>query len=43
MLESMLAETELRAFRGGKNVEIKPVWASKRESLGAPPGDLAGA
>ena len=33
MLEAMLAETELRAFRGEKIVEIKPVWASKRESL----------
>lgn len=29
MLEAMLAETELRAFRGEKIVEIKPVWANK--------------
>jgi trehalose 6-phosphate synthase/phosphatase len=29
MLEAMLAETELRAFRGAKIVEVKPVWANK--------------
>lgn len=29
MLESMLAETELRAFRGNKIVEVKPMWANK--------------
>lgn len=33
MLEAMLAETELRAFRGEKIVEIKPVWANKGEAL----------
>jgi len=33
MLEAMLAETELRAFRGEKVVEIKPVWANKAEAL----------
>ena len=32
-LETMLAETELRAFRGEKIVEIKPVWANKGEIL----------
>ena len=31
MLEAMLAETELRAFRGERIVEIKPVWANKGE------------
>jgi trehalose 6-phosphate synthase/phosphatase len=29
MLEGMLAETELRAYRGNKIVEIKPIWANK--------------
>ncbi len=29
MLEGMLAETELRAYRGHKIVEIKPIWANK--------------
>jgi trehalose 6-phosphate synthase/phosphatase len=29
MLEGMLAETELRAFRGNKIVEVKPIWANK--------------
>ncbi|HEV2729584.1 MAG TPA: trehalose-phosphatase, partial [Terriglobales bacterium] len=29
MLEAMLAQTELRAFRGEKTVEVKPVWANK--------------
>ena len=33
MLEAMLAETELRAFRGEKIVEIKPVWANKGEAI----------
>jgi trehalose 6-phosphate synthase/phosphatase len=33
MLEAMLAETELRAFRGEKIVEVKPVWANKGEGL----------
>jgi trehalose 6-phosphate synthase/phosphatase len=33
MLEAMLAETELRAFRGEKVVEVKPVWANKGEAL----------
>jgi trehalose 6-phosphate synthase/phosphatase len=29
MLEGMLAETELRAYRGHKVVEVKPAWANK--------------
>jgi trehalose 6-phosphate synthase/phosphatase len=29
MLEGMLAETELRAYRGQKIVEVKPMWANK--------------
>jgi trehalose 6-phosphate synthase/phosphatase len=29
MLEGMLAETELRAYRGNKIVEVKPLWANK--------------
>jgi trehalose 6-phosphate synthase/phosphatase len=33
MLEGMLAETELRAFRGEKVVEVKPVWANKGEAF----------
>jgi trehalose 6-phosphate synthase/phosphatase len=33
MLEAMLAETEVRAFRGEKIVEVKPVWANKGEVL----------
>lgn len=33
MLEAMLAETELRAFRGEKIVEVKPVWVNKGEAL----------
>jgi trehalose 6-phosphate synthase/phosphatase len=32
-LEQMLAETELRAFRGNKIVEVKPGWANKGEVL----------
>jgi trehalose 6-phosphate synthase/phosphatase len=31
MLEAMLAETEVRAVRGSKIVEVKPIWASKGE------------
>jgi trehalose 6-phosphate synthase/phosphatase len=34
MLEAMLAETEVRAFRGEKVIEVKPVWANKGEVLG---------
>lgn len=33
MLEAMLAQTELRAFRGERVVEVKPVWANKGEAL----------
>jgi trehalose 6-phosphate synthase/phosphatase len=33
MLEAMLADTELRAFRGEKIVEVKPVWANKGEAI----------
>jgi trehalose 6-phosphate synthase/phosphatase len=33
MLEAMLAETELRAFRGEKIVEVKPVWVNKGEAI----------
>ena len=33
MLEAMLAETELRAFRGEKIIEVKPVWAHKGEAF----------
>lgn len=29
MLESMLAQTDLRAVRGHKVVEVKPIWANK--------------
>jgi trehalose 6-phosphate synthase/phosphatase len=29
ILERMLAETELRAYRGNKIVEVKPMWANK--------------
>ncbi|MCA1555914.1 MAG: trehalose-phosphatase, partial [Acidobacteria bacterium] len=32
-LEQMLADTELRAFRGHKIVEVKPGWANKGEVL----------
>jgi len=32
-LEQLLSETELRAFRGEKIVEVKPVWANKGELL----------
>jgi trehalose 6-phosphate synthase/phosphatase len=33
MLEAMLAETELRAFRGERIVEVRPVWANKGEAI----------
>jgi trehalose 6-phosphate synthase/phosphatase len=33
MLEAMLAETELRAHRGNKIVEVKPVWANKGDAF----------
>ena len=33
MLEAMLAETELRASRGQKIVEIKAVWVNKSEAV----------
>jgi trehalose 6-phosphate synthase/phosphatase len=33
MLEAMLAETELRAFRGDKAIEVRPVWSSKGEAF----------
>ena len=33
MLEAMLAETELRAFRGAKSIEVRPVWLNKGEAL----------
>jgi trehalose 6-phosphate synthase/phosphatase len=33
MLEAMLAETELRAFRGEKIVEVKPAWANKGAAI----------
>jgi trehalose 6-phosphate synthase/phosphatase len=29
LLEGMLAQTELRAYRGRKTVEVKPTWANK--------------
>lgn len=32
-LEGMLAETELRAYRGNKTVEVKLIWANKGEVL----------
>jgi trehalose 6-phosphate synthase/phosphatase len=32
-LEQMLAETDLRAYRGNKIVEVKPIWANKGEVL----------
>jgi trehalose 6-phosphate synthase/phosphatase len=40
MLEAMLAETELRAFRGEKIVEVKPVWANKGEAIERLLGDF---
>jgi trehalose 6-phosphate synthase/phosphatase len=33
MLEAMLAETELRAFRGDRIVEVRPVWVNKGAAL----------
>jgi trehalose 6-phosphate synthase/phosphatase len=33
MLEAMLAETEARAFRGQKTVEVRPAWADKGEAV----------
>ncbi|HEV3471323.1 MAG TPA: bifunctional alpha,alpha-trehalose-phosphate synthase (UDP-forming)/trehalose-phosphatase [Pyrinomonadaceae bacterium] len=44
-LEQLLAETELRAFRGQKIVEVKPAWANKGEVLARlaradPPADF---
>jgi trehalose 6-phosphate synthase/phosphatase len=33
MLEAALAQTELRAFRGKKIIEVKPVWANKGAAL----------
>jgi trehalose 6-phosphate synthase/phosphatase len=33
MLEAMLAETELAAFRGQKTVEVRLVWANKGEAF----------
>jgi trehalose 6-phosphate synthase/phosphatase len=33
MLEAMLAETELRAFREERIVEVRPVWANKGEAF----------
>jgi trehalose 6-phosphate synthase/phosphatase len=33
MLESMLAETELRAVRGEKVVEVRPSWANKGQLM----------
>ncbi|HVF51449.1 MAG TPA: bifunctional alpha,alpha-trehalose-phosphate synthase (UDP-forming)/trehalose-phosphatase [Pyrinomonadaceae bacterium] len=42
-LEQMLAETELRAYRGEKSVEVKMIWANKGEVLArlAEAGDAA--
>jgi trehalose 6-phosphate synthase/phosphatase len=42
MLEAMLAETELRAFRGEKIVEVKPVWANKGAAIEAVLRDYPG-
>jgi trehalose 6-phosphate synthase/phosphatase len=33
MLEAMLAETELRTFRGDRTVEVRPGWANKGEAF----------
>jgi len=33
MLEQLLAETELRAIRGQNYVEVRPVWASKKNAV----------
>jgi trehalose 6-phosphate synthase/phosphatase len=32
-LDALLAETELRAVRGDRTVEVKPSWANKREAV----------
>jgi trehalose 6-phosphate synthase/phosphatase len=45
MLEQMLAETELRAIRGRKTVEVRPLWIHKgvvvdRLSHDGPPADF---
>ncbi len=32
MLEAMLAETELRAYRGAKIIEVRPLWMNKGEA-----------
>jgi trehalose-phosphatase len=42
MLEAMLAETKLRAFRGKDIVEVKPVWANKGGGIPAPSCGLPG-
>src|SRR5258708_34615514 len=33
MLEAMVAEAELRASRGAKTIEVRPVWVNKGETL----------
>jgi trehalose 6-phosphate synthase/phosphatase len=33
MLETMLAQTDLRAVRGNRVVEVKPLWANKGQAL----------
>ena len=33
MLEAMLADTEQRAFRGDRTIEVRPVWANKGEAF----------
>jgi trehalose 6-phosphate synthase/phosphatase len=43
MLEGMLAETELRALRGRKMVEVKPLWINKGEVCGRLKPDWEGA
>ena len=43
MLEEMLAETDLRAYRGKKIVEVKPVWASKGNLINELPPEYADA
>jgi trehalose 6-phosphate synthase/phosphatase len=40
MLEAMLADTELGAFRGHKIVEVRPVWANKGEAFNRLPSYL---
>jgi trehalose 6-phosphate synthase/phosphatase len=34
-LEQLLAETDLRAIRGPKSVEVRPIWASKKNAVTA--------